>query len=77
MRVTGLREHLIALYVRVLLVLRGLAGRLTAEQAGQSMVEYAIVAAVIAFVVMAALQAFAGGISAVFQRLLNQMSAIG
>lgn len=47
------------------------------SQAGQSMVEYAIVAALIAIVGMAAIQALGVGIDGVFQRILNSISAIG
>lgn len=46
-------------------------------QEGQSMVEYAIVAALIAIVAMAAIQALGIGIVGVFQRILNSISGIG
>lgn len=46
-------------------------------QEGQSMVEYAIVAALIAIVAMAAIQALGVGIAGVFQRILNSISGIG
>lgn len=56
----------------------GVAGRwLRSAQAGQSMVEYAIVAALIAIVAMAAVQALGGGIAQVFTNILNRISGIG
>lgn len=64
--------------------LRGSAWRARVKQvradlteAGQSMVEYAIVAALIAIVAMATVQAFGGGISNVFSRLLSRIEGIG
>ncbi len=51
---------------------RGFAGR---EQ-GQSMVEYSIVAALIAIVSMTAVQALGGGIATVFQNILNKIQGI-
>lgn len=51
--------------------------RLGSAQAGQSMVEYAIVAALIAIVAMAAVQALGGGIAQVFTNILNRISGIG
>jgi len=66
------------------LLLRGLwrssarAGyKLAADQAGQSMVEYAIVAALIAVVAMAAVQALGGGIAQVFQNILGNIQGLG
>ncbi len=44
---------------------------------GQSMVEYAIIAALIAVVAMIAIQAFGNGIAAVFTRLLQKIQGIG
>ena len=46
-------------------------------QPGQSMVEYAILAALIAIVAMAAVQALGGGISTVFQNILGRLSGLG
>jgi Flp pilus assembly pilin Flp len=46
-------------------------------QSGQSMVEYAIIAALIAIVAMAAVQALGVGITGVFQRILGSISNIG
>ena len=46
-------------------------------QEGQSMVEYAIVAALIAIVAMGAIQALGLGIVGVFQRILSSISGIG
>lgn len=64
-------------YVRLLLIFQGLGRRLAAGQAGQSMVEYAIVAALIAVVAMAAVQALGGGIAQVFQNILGKIQGIG
>jgi len=58
------------------LVIRGIRLR-DRLQEGQSMVEYAIVAALIAIVAMAAIQALGVGIAGVFQRILNSISGIG
>jgi Flp pilus assembly pilin Flp len=52
---------------------RGLA----AAQPGQSMVEYAILAALIAVVAMVAVQALGGGIAQVFQNILGRITGIG
>jgi Flp pilus assembly pilin Flp len=41
------------------------------------MVEYAILAALIAIVAMAAVQALGGGISTVFQIILGRLSGLG
>jgi Flp pilus assembly pilin Flp len=77
MEATGMWERVMVVYVRLLLVLQGLGRRLAAGQAGQSMVEYAIVAALIAVVAMAAVQALGGGIAEVFQRILGRIQGIG
>ena len=44
---------------------------------GQSMVEYSIVAALIAVVAMAAVQALGGGVAQVFTNILGHISGIG
>jgi Flp pilus assembly pilin Flp len=46
-------------------------------QEGQSMVEYCIMAALIAVVAMAAVQALGTGIAGVFQRILSSITGIG
>ena len=46
-------------------------------QTGQSMVEYAVIVAVIAIACLAAVQAAGNGISGVFQRILSSISGIG
>lgn len=48
-----------------------------AAHPGQSMVEYAILAALIAIVAMAAVQALGGGIATVFQNILGRLSGLG
>ena len=56
----------------------GIVGvRLPTRSRGQSMVEYAIVAALIAVVAMAAVQALGGGIAQVFQNILSRIQSIG
>lgn len=50
--------------------------RLACAQSGQSMVEYAIIAALIAIVAMAAVQALGGGIAQVFTNILNRILSI-
>ena len=50
--------------------------RLACERSGQSMVEYAIVAALIALVAMAAVQALGGGVAQVFQNILGKIRGI-
>lgn len=47
------------------------------RQPGQSMVEYAVVAALIAVAAMAAVQALGGGITTVFTNILGRISGIG
>lgn len=44
---------------------------------GQSMVEYAIIAALIAVACLAVVQAMGNGIAGVFQRILSSISNIG
>jgi Flp pilus assembly pilin Flp len=46
-------------------------------QEGQSMVEYCIMAALIAVIAMAAVQALGVGIAGVFQRILSSITGIG
>jgi Flp pilus assembly pilin Flp len=57
--------------------LEALGFRVRAPASGQSMVEYAIVAALIAVVAMAAVQALGGGIAQVFQNILTRIQSIG
>lgn len=77
MEATRMWERVMVVYVRLLLILQGFGRRLAAGQAGQSMVEYAIVAALIAVVAMAAVQALGGGIAQVFQNILGKIQGIG
>lgn len=51
--------------------------RQLAGQAGQSMVEYAIVVALIAIIAMAGVQAFGHGVQQVFQHLLSKIQSMG
>jgi len=51
--------------------------RQLAGQSGQSMVEYAIVVALIAIIAMAGVQAFGHGVQQVFQHLLSKIQSIG
>ena len=76
-------RHLFAVDLRK--TLRQLGHRLTAGggwlvarlEEGQSMVEYCIMAALIAVIAMAAVQALGVGIAGVFQRILSSITGIG
>lgn len=50
--------------------------RLTAAELGQSMVEYAIVTALIAIVALGAVQALGGGVTAVFNNIVDAITGI-
>ena len=50
---------------------------LVAAETGQSMVEYAIVVAVVAIAALAAVQLFGGGVATVFQNLLAKVQGLG
>ena len=68
----------VVLFVHAMLRRTGRIGRFIASaQPGQSMVEYAIHAALIAIVAMAAVQALGGGIATVFQNILGRLSGMG
>ena len=68
----------VVLLVTALLRRLSLLGRFVAvARPGQSMVEYAILAALIAIVAMAAVQALGGGIATVFQNILGRLSGLG
>lgn len=54
-----------------------LGRRLGRGESGQSMVEYSIIAALIAVVAMAAVQALGGGIAQVFANILSRIQGIG
>ena len=59
-------------------ILQNLGTRLYLRtQEGQSLVEYAIIVALIAVVVMGAIQAMGVGIAGVFQRMLGSIQNIG
>ncbi len=67
--------RIVSAYLAVVLAPFGESSR--AREEGQSMVEYAIIAAVIAVVAMAAIQALGGGIAQVFQNILAHILGIG
>jgi len=68
----------VVLLVNAILRRLGRLGRfVAATHPGQSMVEYAILAALIAIVAMAAVQALGGGIATVFQNILGRLSGLG
>lgn len=69
---TGLR-----LAVLVLLRIDEARLKLRRAEAGQSMVEYAIVVALVALIAMAGVQAFGNGVQQVFQQLLSKIQSIG
>lgn len=71
-RKTGMKRTAGVRRVRTTTVVRG-----RAAEAGQSMVEYAIVAALIAIVAMATVQALGGGIAQVFQNILTRIQGMG
>jgi pilus assembly protein Flp/PilA len=50
--------------------------RRAGDEAGQTMVEYAIVAALIAVVAMVAVEALGTGISGVFTKIANEISSV-
>ncbi len=58
-------------------LLASVGGSRRAGEEGQSRVEYAIIAAVIAVAAMAAIQALGGGIAQVFQNILAAILGIG
>jgi len=60
---------MLSLYVRLMNWLEG--------EEGQSMAEYALIIALVAIVLIAALQLLAGGISGVFSRIVSGFSATG
>jgi Flp pilus assembly pilin Flp len=68
-----IEEQLLIATVGFMLVLH----RVHRRVAGQSMVEYAIVVALIAIIAMAGVQAFGQGIQQVFQHLLSKIQSIG
>ena len=70
--------RVVSLYLTAVLPRPGTTGRRTVgAEAGQSMVEYAIVAALIAVVAMAAVQALGIGIVGVFQAILTKITGLG
>jgi Flp pilus assembly pilin Flp len=71
-----IEEQLLVATVSAMLVIHDVRRR-AADQAGQSMVEYAIVVALIAIIAMAGVQAFGQGIQQVFQHLLSKIQSIG
>ena len=64
-------------YLRLLTAAQLASRRLATESIGQSMVEYAIVVALIAVVAMVAVQGLGSGIAHVFQNLLSKIQGIG
>lgn len=58
-------------------VFLGTRRRFGSAQRGQSMVEYAIVVALIALVAMVAVQALGESIARVFQNIVGQLNGIG
>lgn len=71
-----IEERVLIATVGLMLVVQGLRRRM-ADQAGQSMVEYAIVVALVAIIAMAGVQAFGQGVQQVFQQLLSKIQGIG
>ena len=75
--IRSMRLRLRALYVSATLWLTRVGRRLWSDERGQSMVEYAIVVALVALIAMAGVQAFGQGISQVFQQLLSKITSLG
>ncbi len=69
-------ERLLMLWVSVMLWVEGRRRRIASE-VGQSMVEYAIVLALVALIAMVGVQAFGQGVQQVFQHLLSKIQGIG
>ena len=76
-RIHRVWECVIGWYLQLLMALQRGSRRLTTESTGQSMVEYAIVVALIAVVAMVAVQGLGSGIAHVFQNLLSKIQGIG
>ena len=76
-RIHRVWECVIGWYLHLLMALQRGSRRLTTESTGQSMVEYAIVVALIAVVAMVAVQGLGSGIAHVFQNLLSKIQGIG
>ncbi len=74
--IVKIEERLLLLAVGLVLWWHGLRRQLPG-QAGQSMVEYAIVVALIAIIAMAGVQAFGHGVQQVFQHLLSKIQSVG
>ena len=77
MKREALRVSTVTYSLRIMHWCVGLGRRLGAGQAGQSMVEYAIVAALIAVVAMTAVEALGSGVSSVFQSIVGKVSGLG
>ena len=71
-----IEEKVLALSVSLMVWLQD-ARRRAFGEAGQSMVEYAIVVALVAIIAMAGVQAFGQGVQQVFQQLLSKIQSIG
>lgn len=67
----------IRLHVLMALAVGDVKTRLRRAETGQSMVEYAIVVALVALIAMAGVQAFGNGVQQVFQQLLSKIQSIG
>ena len=71
-----IEEKVLALSVSLMVWLQD-ARRRAFGEAGQSMVEYAIVVALVAIIAMAGVQAFGQAVQQVFQQLLSKIQSIG
>jgi len=71
------RSLMVASYVSATLRLTSRSRRLWDGENGQSMVEYAVVVALVAIIAMAGVQAFGQGISQVFQQMLSKIQSLG
>ena len=76
MEMATIEEKVLTLSVSLMVWLQN-ARRRALGEAGQSMVEYAIVVALVAIIAMAGVQAFGQGVQQVFQQLLSKIQSIG
>ncbi|MGD9891046.1 MAG: Flp family type IVb pilin [Dehalococcoidia bacterium] len=77
MKLDAMRVRIATHYLRIMLLCGRLGRRLGTGQEGQSMVEYAIVAALVAVVAMVAVEALGTGIADVFQNIVSKVSGLG
>lgn len=70
-------SRVVRLHLEVAQRWESVGSRSGSGEKGQSMVEYAIIAALIAIIAMSAVQALGGGIAQVFTNILGRIQGIG